>query len=346
MPAARPSVILAISSIMSLNARPIFDAYWRFTAERQAIFYRRLANPIGAWTDDAILRSYRFTNGYRASDRISQYLIREVQYRSDRSQSPPQLFFRTLLFKIFNRIETWEALEREIGEVQWERIDLSDIARVLGSMMHRGIPIYSAAYIMPSPPFGRSRKHENHLALISRMMEDKLPDRIQRASSLRRVYEALLEYPGIGSFLAFQYSIDLNYSALLDFSEGDFVVAGPGALDGIAKCFESIGGATPEDVIYWTAERQEAEFARLGLRFQDLFGRPLQPVDCQNIFCEISKYTRVSHPELAGLSGRRRIKQAFRPSARPLAQLMYPPKWGLSTSAGAQMDSAGTPLSS
>ena len=198
---------------------------------------------------------------------------------------------------------------------------------------------------MPSPPFGRSRKHENHLALISRMMEDKLPDRIQRASSLRRVYEALLEYPGIGSFLAFQYAIDLNYSALLDFSEGDFVVAGPGALDGIAKCFESIGGATPEDVIYWTAERQEAKFARLGLRFQDLFGRPLQPVDCQNIYCEISKYARVSHPEVVGLSGRRRIKQAFRPSARPLAQLMYPPKWGLSTSAGAQMDSAGTPLS-
>jgi 5-hmdU DNA kinase, helical domain len=106
MPAARPSVILAISSIMSLNAKAIFDMYWRFAAERQTIFYRRLDDAVGPWTDDAILRSYRFTNAYRASDRISQYLIREVQYRSDRSQSPPELFFRTLLFKIFNRIET------------------------------------------------------------------------------------------------------------------------------------------------------------------------------------------------------------------------------------------------
>jgi alpha-glutamyl/putrescinyl thymine pyrophosphorylase clade 1 len=318
---------------MSLNARPIFDTYWRFAVERQAIFHRRLANPIGPWTNDEILRSYRFTNAYRASDRVSQFLIREVQYRSDRSQSPPELFFRTLLFKVFNRIETWEEIERQAGPVVWEKVDLVVIARVLGSMLQRGTPIYSAAYIMPSPPFSRNRKHENHLALLARMMEDRLPDLLGRAKSLSQVYEALLAYPGIGSFLAFQYTIDLNYSLLLDFREGDFVVAGPGALDGIAKCFETTARLAPQDIIYWTAERQDAEFARLGLKFQDLFGRPLQPIDCQNIYCEIAKYARVSHPELAGVSGRRRIKQKFHRNPRPLPPLMYPPKWGLAISA-------------
>jgi hypothetical protein len=311
----------------------MFDNYWRFAVERQEMFYRRLNHPIGPWTNDAILCSYRFTNAYRASDRVSQYLIREVQYRSDRSKSPSELFFRTLLFKIFNRIETWEEIERQAGPVVWEKVDLDPIARVLGSIMQRGISIYSAAYIMPSPPFGRNRKHENHLALLARMMEDRLPDRLERASSLRQVYEALLAYPGIGSFLAFQYAIDLNYSAMLGFSESDFVVAGPGALDGIAKCFETTGRLAAEDIIYWTAERQDAEFARLGLKFHNLFGRPLQPIDCQNIYCEISKYARVSHPEVAGLSGRRRIKQKFHRNPRPLPPLMYPPKWGLAVSA-------------
>jgi hypothetical protein len=329
---------------VTLNPSTVFDVYWRFAVARQEMFYRRLNHPIGPWTDDAILRCYRFTNAYRASDRVSQYLIREVQYRSDRAQSPQELFFRTLLFKIFNRVETWEEIERETGPVLWEEIDLNTIARVLGAMMQRGVPIYSAAYIMPSPPFGSKRKHENHLALLSRMMEDRLPDRIQQARSLREVYEALLSYPGIGSFLAFQYAIDLNYSALLDFSESDFVVAGPGALDGIAKCFEADRGPTPEDIICWTAECQEAEFARLGLKFQDLFGRSLQPVDCQNIYCEISKYARVSHPEVAGLSGRRRIRQVFHRNPRPLAQLMYPPKWGLSISVDAHMNGAEVPL--
>jgi len=60
-------------------------------------------------------------------------------------------------------------------------------------------------------------------------------------SITREVYERLLRYPGLGPFLAFQYAIDLNYSDLLDFDEDDFVVAGPGALDGISKCFVSTG---------------------------------------------------------------------------------------------------------
>ena len=132
----------------------VFDTYWRFGAERQAIFFRRLANEVGPWTDDAILRSYRFRNAYRASDRVSQYLIREVQYRSDRPQSPAEVFFRTLLFKIFNRIETWEAIERNIGPIVWETTDLNAIGRVLGSMVGHGRRIYSAAHIMPPPHLG------------------------------------------------------------------------------------------------------------------------------------------------------------------------------------------------
>lgn len=147
--------------------------------------------------------------------------------------------------------------------------------------------------------------------------------------SLKSVYEMRLAFPGIGRFLAFQYAVDLNYSAMLNFDEADFVVAGPGAIDGIAKCFETACGMTPEDVIHWMVERQGGEFARLSLRFQDLFGRPLQPVDIQNIFCEVSKYARVSHPEVAGASRRTRIKQTYRSNPAPLAEPMYPPRWRL-----------------
>jgi hypothetical protein len=67
------------------------------------------------------------------------------------------------------------------------------------------------------------------------MMKDRLPERIRQAPSLRSVYELVLRYPGIGPFLAFQYTIDLNYSSMLDFDESDMVVAGPGALDGISR---------------------------------------------------------------------------------------------------------------
>ena len=316
--------------MVSLVSTPVFDSYWRFACERQAIFIRRLNHQSGPWTSDPIFQEYRFTNAYRASDRVSQYLIREVQYRSDRPQSPSEIFFRTLLFKIFNRIDTWEGIETSVGPILWATIDLEAVARALACKIERGAPVYSAAYIMPAPKLGKRRKFENHLDLLTRMIDDRVPERLTQASSLRSAYELLLAYPGIGPFLAFQYAIDLNYSAMLNFDEADFVVAGPGALDGIAKCFESTRGIRPEEVIFWMVERQESEFARLGLRFQTLFGRRLQPVDCQNIFCEISKYSRASHPDALGISGRTRIKQKYHPDPNPLPRQMYPPKWNLS----------------
>src|SRR5438105_1255636 len=100
-----------------------YETYWRFAAERLAIFYRRLRDPVGPWTTDPILRAYRFTNAYRATDRVSQYLIREVQYRPDRSQEPREVFFRTIFFKLFNKIETWEAMECAHGPLSWRTVD-------------------------------------------------------------------------------------------------------------------------------------------------------------------------------------------------------------------------------
>jgi hypothetical protein len=307
----------------------VFDTYWRFAAERLAIFYRRYSDAEGPWTSDPILRAYRFTNTFRAADRVSQYLIREVQARPDRPQTAREIFFRTMLFKIFNRIETWEALEERLGPLEWRQIDLTKLDRALEHLWSRGRKIYSAAYIMPSPALGHARKHSNHIALVAQMMEDRLPERIQRARSLRSVYDLVVRYPGIGPFLAFQYTIDLNYSSMLDFEEADLVIAGPGALDGMSKCFVDTGGRTAEDVIYWVTDRQEAEFKRRGLMFLGLFGRRLQPIDCQNLFCEISKYARVAHPEVSGIANRTRIKQSYHPSSRPAPVPQFPERWWL-----------------
>ena len=120
----------------------VFDTYWRFAAERQALYFRRLADPIGPWTSDPVLAAHRFTNAYRASDRVSQYLIREIQYREDRPRTPREIFFRTLLFKLFNRIETWELLEGVLGPLTWEGSDLNKIEHTLDRAMAAGLKLY------------------------------------------------------------------------------------------------------------------------------------------------------------------------------------------------------------
>jgi hypothetical protein len=141
-------------------------------------------------------------------------------------------------------------------------------------------------------------------------------------------YSQLLKVPTFGPFLAFQFLIDLNYSPFLNFSEMDFVVPGPGARDGMRKCFHDLGDYDEGDAIRWIAQRQEEEFSVRGLDFQSLWGRPLQLIDCQNLFCEVDKYARVIHPDIQGVTGRTRIKQRFSPlPATP--QPWFPPKWGL-----------------
>jgi hypothetical protein len=315
----------------SFDTTAVFDSYWKFAVERLNIYYRRLVDPDGPWTQDPIIAAHRFTNSYRAADRVSQFLIRDVQYREDRSQAPTEVFFRTLLFKMFNKIDTWRNLERELGPLSWQSCDLNRVSDLLDQEMSRGSRIYSAAYIMPSPNLGHKRKHANHLALLAQMIDDGLPGRLARSSSLAEVYEMILAYPGLGPFLAFQYAIDLNYSTLIDFNESDFVVAGPGALDGISKCFHDGAKLDATEVIYAMTDWQDREFLRLGLDFKGLFGRRLQPIDCQNLFCEISKYARLAHPEVLGTSGRTRIKQQYRAAFPESVEMpFFPPSWKLS----------------
>jgi alpha-glutamyl/putrescinyl thymine pyrophosphorylase clade 1 len=311
-------------------ARPttVYDTYWRFAAERQAMFFRRLTGEKAPWSADPILQRYKFTNVYRASDRVSQYLIRRVIYAGD--LTPREVFFRVVLFKIFNRIDTWERLTAAFGEVRFDTYCFQQYERVLSAAIDHGRPIYSAAYIMPSGSraSGESRKHRMHLRLVEQMMVDRLPERIGGMKRMCDAFELLRSYPTIGDFLAYQYVTDLNYSTITDFEETEFVVPGPGARNGIRKCFQSLGGLTEAEIIRLVADRQEEEFQRLGLKFQSLWGRPMQLVDCQNVFCEVDKYARVFHPDVDGVSARTRIKQRFRPSPEPLA-FWYPPKWGI-----------------
>ena len=315
-----------LSSLTSPSV--VYETFWHFAAERQAIFFRRLNGESPPWTTDPILQHNKFTNAYRASDRVSQYLIRHVIYSGD--QSPQEVFFRTILFKLFNRIETWELLQSKLSRLSYETYSFERYDAILTGALAEGRRVYSAAYIMPSgkSTFGSRQKHRNHLQLLDMMMKDDVPQRIADTGNMSDAFELLRSYPTIGDFLAYQFVTDINYGNFTTFSEMEFTVPGPGALDGIHKCFKDLGGLNEADTIKLVADSQEHEFARRGLTFLSLGGRSLQLIDVQNLFCEVSKYARLAHPDIDGTNKRKRIKQSFVPSAEPITY-WYPPKWGI-----------------
>ena len=316
----------------------IYSTFWRFAAERQAIFHRRAAGFPPPWTDDPILTRYRFTNAYRASDRVSQYLIQHVIYLRHAPLSPElftprEVFFRTILFRLFNRVETWQWLEAELDNATLTEYDLfrGYCRHILGSLVSNKTPVYNNAYMTPSPPKGSgySTKWEAHLGILARMLDDQLPDRLADTPTMERAFDLLLTYPMIGRFMAYQLVTDLAYSPVFNWSEMEFVAAGPGALDGLSKVFTSLGNVAPNDAIRMLTYLQEYEFHPRELTFLNLWGRPLQLIDVQNLLCEISKYTRASHPHVVGASGRTNIKQTFKPSREPPVNYWFPPKWGI-----------------
>jgi 5-hmdU DNA kinase, helical domain len=306
----------------------IYDLYWYFAAERLAMFQRRVAGHPAPWTGDPILAHYKFCNVYRASDRVSQYLIRQVAY-TDPAAEPAEVFWRILAFRMFSKPETWETIIRHLGRPP-RLTDLADggLDEAVERARLQNGTIYTNAFILcANQAYGYNRKHLNHLALWRHMfLQDDLAGRLLEAGSLAQIYDLLRGYPLMGDFMSYQIAIDLNYSAHLNFDENDFTKAGPGARRGLDKAFVSAGSLIPEQIIHWMVEHQEQEFARLGLKFDGLWGRRLHAIDCQGLFCELDKYCRESAPELA--SNRVRIKAKYHASSRPLP-LFFPPKWGL-----------------
>lgn len=305
-----------------------FDIYWRFAAERHRIFEQRATGIPGPWTTDQILSTYKFCNVYRAADRVSQYLIREICY-PEVSVADEDLAFQIVAFRTFSNIGTWERLRADLGgSPTLQHLRDGSFERVLTAIRDSRERLYTGAFILcATDAYGRKLKHLNHVDLFKDMfLRQRFASRLVEARSLREVYDELHRFPLMGDFMSYQTAIDLNYSPLLDFSENDFTQPGPGAIRGIKKVFTDTGSMTASEVIHWMVEHQAEEFAARGLPFTGLWGRPIQAIDAQNLFCETDKYCRQALPALT--SARTRIKARFSASTEPL-ELFFPPKWGI-----------------
>lgn len=306
----------------------VFDLYWYFACERQNIFWKKINGDPAPWTHDKILQEYKFCNSYRVNDRVSQYLLKNVIYNGN-NYNYEDMLFRIILFKLFNKESTWELLSKNFGDILLKNFNTKKYSIVLENAISNGTKIYNDAYIScANKAFGYDRKHDNHLALLDKMFNiDKMQDKIIKCNTMQDAFNIIKGYPLIGNFMAYQLVTDINYSAFVNWKENEFTVAGPGSLRGIKKCFIDKGTMTNEDIIKYMYMHQDEEFRRLNLNFKRIGNRPLQLIDCQNIFCELDKYCRQALPDLK--SNRTKIKKHYVPKKDKI-EYIYPPKWEIS----------------
>ena len=308
-----------------IKRQEIYDMYWYFAYERQNIFYNKLNGKNMPYTNDKILQEYKFCNCYRVLDRVSQFLLKNVIYNGV-EYSKEDIIFRIVLFKIFNKEDTWNYLVEELKDIVLENFSFESYDRLLTEYKNNGNKIYNDAYIScANKAFGYEMKHQNHLALLEKMfIKDKMQNKIINCKSMKEAFNVLKEYPLIGNFMAYQLVTDINYSEVVNFREDEFTIAGPGAIRGIKKCFSNLEGSTYEDVIKYMYDVQESEFERLKLKFKYINGRKLQYIDIQNLFCELDKYLRVRRPDLK--SNRIKIKKKYIKNNNKIEYIL-PLKW-------------------
>jgi len=284
-------------------------------------------------------------------DRVSQYIVSEVIEKG--SQEPIEVVFRIVLFNMFTKIETYELLEGQLGPLTWATYNRQAYKNVLDEAKDDGIKLYTGAFQKPLPKLGH-KGYVNHLELLELLMQD-LPGQLSGAEYLVDVFEYVVSFPGMsnfisgvselimhnhagmGDFSAYQLLLNLTYSNVINFSESDFVVAGPGALSGLSKLFgDSMARAIQAvpgiqvDVMRWLQVTQNEHFKRLGLYFSGLGPDrlPMQLCDIEHTLCEVDKYARVAHPNIRGLHGRTHLRGAsFRPSSTFSPDIHIPKAW-------------------
>lgn len=309
----------------------VFRYYFYFIQERMNMFWRKCEGG-RVLTNDPILREYKFTNVYRACDRVSQYLLSHIIYNNVESNTPEDMLLRILVFKIFNKIETWEYLEQTYGDITIAHFDVKRISRLL-SERQQYAPIFNNAYMMTGSHKRYdylSTKHEKWLTMVKKeFLDEGVIDKVLHAKSLEEIYHLLRQCSFLGGFLAYQYAIDFNYSPYINFDENSFVVAGIGAIRGIQKCFLS-HGKTYEDAIRYTQHHFDELQSRYGYTgFKPLENHKPTLLDLQNCFCETDKLLRAKMPEL--LVGNKRIKQRYKQTLEPISYF-FPPKWEVENS--------------
>ncbi|HVS90464.1 MAG TPA: nucleotide kinase domain-containing protein [Mucilaginibacter sp.] len=307
-----------------------YHYYFYFIQERMNIFWKRYEGKKHSLTSDNILSKHKFTNVYRAQDRVSQYLIKNVIFNQSEKFSEIDVLLRILVFKIFNNIDTWEYLEKKNGVLKEANFNVGLLSNLLEKRITTR-PIFSAAYMMTGThrDYDAYRfKHEKWLRMVDHeMLKGKKFGKVLKARSLEEIYNILSSCAFIGPFLAYQYAIDFNYSDVIDFDENSFVKAGIGSIRGIKKCFPERGKYSFEDCIRFTQDNFDFYQQKYGFTaFKNLFGREPKLIDLQNCFCETDKYLRVKMPEI--MVGNVRIKQKF-VKPKSTIEFYFPPKWGI-----------------
>jgi len=261
---------------------------FRFISERYAVLQRRKQGLPKPWTQDPILQGYRFCNVYREDDTVTQWI--KENWRDPNTNDPDVWFAMTVA-----RYVNWPDTLAEIGyPVPW---NAQHFAGVMLKRQNAGEKVWTGAYMIHAGKGGSKIAHIANNILTPlwerNASQDKIRPLADFTTSCAYFHKTLMEFNGIGSFMAGQIVCDTKFTRLLDCAQDwwEFAVEGPGSKRGLNRV---MGRPVNQN---WEKGEWFVGLTRLHAAIQPMIylsGMPkLSAQDLQNCLCEFDKYERV-----------------------------------------------------
>jgi hypothetical protein len=273
--------------------------YFALARERERIRRKRLAGEPPPWTDDQILREWRFTNVHREHDKTTVWFRENI-----RSQLKGRAVVEaTIIFRWFNRVETG-VIVKDLLLNGWDRAKAE--RRLLD--VH---PLITGAYMIKSPPGVSKLK-----GLLDCIDEARrlLPATPQWAS-LEEAWTALLPIPYLGPFLCHEVVTDLRWTTVLSHATdiNTWSNCGPGATRGVGCVVDGNPYRYNRGSQAHQAEMLEAMVQLLEMSWQEAYWSqawdPWELHEVEMWACEWAKY------QSAQAGNRLKRKYAYTPSS-------------------------------
>lgn len=301
--------------------------YW--IQERHAIWHRRFVQRLPQpWTDDEILREFKFTNVFRELDR-GTVLLRDLIKRNEGvlTSSPGLRVFTVFWYRVFCRPEHIN----DIGVVHHD-----GLCKKIREKYGRGLRVCPSAYLITGK--AGELKHETYLESLSHVWKDRydLVAFLRECSMLEDLFDYLHKrYYGIGRFLLYEIISDLRwYPHLWKETPRDVLTwanPGPGANRGLLRLGRPKKVRSMIDL--YSEARSHLSSAMLQHHVTEVFYHPrehgrwdsfdvkwpfFELREIEHSLCEFDKYERHR-------LGQGRIKATFSPSISSTSEVRYDP---------------------
>lgn len=258
--------------------------FYHWITEREKCRVGREQNLPKPWTTDPILQSYRFCNVRREDDKVTKWI--RVNWREP-FDGHPNMAFAMCFARLFNLPDTLQAIGFPTTPPSMFGMWKEEVRARLHRRREDGLKLFNGAYIVSTN--GRSMDKVDYLLdiVLSPIWYKLRPTK--EDETLESYHAALMEFDGMGSFMAGQVIADLKYTRVLcnALDWDSWAPIGPGSRRGLNRYH-----GRPISAAIGTKQVLE-ELAVLQYAVQQRCGLALPVHDIQNCCCEYDKYVRV-----------------------------------------------------